>query len=357
MIHHVLKAYGLDDRQCVVESLSTGLINATWKISIGDVAYILQKINTNVFKTPDKLTHNVLMLRDHLALHYPHYLFVAPRATVANQFLFDHNQDTFRLYPFVKNSNTLTVVPTAAYAFEAARQFAKLTRLLTDFDASQLHPTISNFHNLSFRYQQFDEALQHGNKARIAATSKEISQLRTYDFIVEKFEEIDSNDSFIKRVTHHDTKIGNVLFDYAGTGLCVIDLDTIMSGYFISDVGDMIRTYVSPANEEEQDLDKIEVRDAFFRAIVHGYLKEMGTALSGTEKRSFVYAGLFLTYMQAIRFLTDYINDDRYYGAQYEGHNLMRARNQLRLLQKMIEKEAAWEKIVEEEVNHIERQG
>src|SRR5690606_24912784 len=137
------------------------------------------------------------------------------------------------------------------------------------------------------------------------------------------------------RVTHHDTKISNVLFDKDGKGICVIDLDTVMPGYFISDVGDMIRTYVSPANEEERDFDKIRVRDDVMDALTEGYLEFMGDELTATEKKHTRYSGMFMTYMQALRFLTDYLNDDVYYGARYDGHNRVRAMNQVRLLSEL----------------------
>ena len=148
------------------------------------------------------------------------------------------------------------------------------------------------------------------------------------------------------RVTHHDTKISNVLFDESGKGICVIDLDTIMPGYFISDLGDMFRTYLSPANEEVKDFNAIDVRDDFFRAIVQGYVSTMGTELTEEEKRLILYSGKFIIYMQAMRFLADYINNDVYYGARYEEQNFVRAGNQLQLLKILTDKTEILQKIV-----------
>ncbi len=156
--------------------------------------------------------------------------------------------------------------------------------------------------------------------------------------IVTEFEKITRDNNFKRRVTHHDTKISNVLFDDEGNGLCVIDLDTTMSGYFISDVGDMMRTYLSPYSEEEKDISRITVRDEYFDAVAKGYLKEMNEELTPSELDHFVYSGDFMIYMQAVRFLTDHFNNDIYYGAKYEGHNFMRAQNQIALLQKYQEK-------------------
>ena len=138
------------------------------------------------------------------------------------------------------------------------------------------------------------------------------------------------------RVTHHDTKISNVLFDSNDKGICVIDLDTVMPGYFISDVGDMMRTYLSPVTEEEQDFTKVDVRLEIYEAIVQGYLNSMKNELTEEEKKHFFYAGSFMIYMQALRFITDYLNNDIYYSADYPAHNYTRAANQVILLQKFI---------------------
>jgi len=126
----------------------------------------------------------------------------------------------------------------------------------------------------------------------------------------------------------------------------VIDLDTVMPGYFVSDVGDMMRTYLSPVSEEEKNFDKISIRENFFYAIARGYLEEMGKELSQAEIDHFVYAGLFMTYMQALRFLTDHLNNDKYYGASYPGHNYIRANNQATLLQRLLEKQAELTRMV-----------
>jgi hypothetical protein len=110
-----------------------------------------------------------------------------------------------------------------------------------------------------------------------------------------------------------------------------------MPGYFISDLGDMMRTYLSPVSEEEKDFDKIRIRKEYYEAIVKGYLSEMGSILSRNEKEALVYSGKFMIYMQALRFLADYLNNDVYYGSKYEGHNFVRAQNQIVLLQKLME--------------------
>jgi Ser/Thr protein kinase RdoA (MazF antagonist) len=237
----------------------------------------------------------------------------------------------------VQQSHTIDVATNPAQAFEAAKQFGAFTKKLSGFNTAQLKITLPDFHNLSLRYQQFEKALISGNEERITASSKEIALLQKHKTIADDFEKIKLDTDFKIRVTHHDTKISNVLFDEKDKGLCVIDLDTVMPGYFISDVGDMMRTYLSPVSEEESDFTKIEIRKEYLEAIINGYLSEMNDELTGKEKQAFLYAGKFMIYMQALRFLTDHLNNDVYYGAKYEGHNFVRGKNQLVLLEKLIE--------------------
>jgi thiamine kinase-like enzyme len=171
--------------------------------------------------------------------------------------------------------------------------------------------------------------------------------LQNQNQIVEIFENIQKKPAIPLRVVHHDAKISNVLFDL-GTdrGLCVIDLDTVMPGYYFSDVGDMLRTYLSPAGEEDSEFSKIEIREDYFEEIAKGYFGEMQSVLSQAEKQLFVYAGKFAIYMQAIRFLADYLMNDTYYSIQYKTQNLVRANNQVELLKRYSEKEDRLNQII-----------
>jgi hypothetical protein len=201
----------------------------------------------------------------------------------------------------------------------------------------QLQETLPHFHDLELRYGQFERAAATGDAGRVRDSSDLIAFLQGQRGMVDAYVGLKRNPAFSLRVTHHDTKISNVLFDDRDKGLCVIDLDTVMPGYFISDVGDMVRTYVSPASEEEADLRKVVVRREFYQAIRDGYLGVMGDVLSAAEREQFFYAGLFMAYMQALRFLADHLNGDVYYGARYAGHNYYRAGNQAALLRGLME--------------------
>lgn len=347
----ILKAYGIDPSLSKVEPLTSGLINKTWKITFREKQFILQKINNSVFKKPELLVENICMIGNYLSINNPNYLFVSPiKNPAGNEIVFHPEMGHFRLFPFVKDSHTTDVVSSANQAYEAAAQFGKFTHLLSAFDSSKLHITIPDFHNISFRYKQFEEALKSGNGSRIKESHGLINDIKARYSIVQTYEKVSKNNSVQKRVTHHDTKISNVLFNNEGKGICVIDLDTVMPGYFISDLGDMMRTYLSPVNEEEKDFDKLDVREDFYLAIVQGYLRDMHDDLSEMEQGFIQYSGLFLIYMQAIRFLTDYINNDIYYGADYEGHNLIRAGNQIALLKIMEKKEKIFKELISNEL-------
>lgn len=340
MLRSVLPAFGLTDEYQKIEAFGSGLINHTWKVTANGHEYILQRINQIVFNNPEAIAYNINLVSDYLKVNYPEYRFVAPVATDNGSALYYSKEEGFfRMFPFVQGSSSIDVVKTSEQAFEAAKQFGRFTKLLCGFDCHQLKITIPSFHDLSLRYQQFLAALEQGSRVRIAESNELIGRLMRYSDIAEEYKHIIADPSFKLRVTHHDTKISNVLFDENGKGLCVIDLDTLMPGYFISDVGDMMRTYLSPVSEEEKDFSKIEVRVDFYKAIVSGYFSEMKDELTEAEKQAFFYAGKFMIFMQAIRFLTDHLNDDRYYGAKYPGHNFVRAGNQLVLLEKLIEKE------------------
>ncbi len=340
MLHSIEKIYGFAPNECSLEPFGNGLINNTWILKCNEENYIFQKINTTVFTAPEKIAENLHCLKVFFTENYPEYLFTSPVATARNEeMIFIPGSGHFRMFRFVTGSVTYDTVDSPSIAFEGAKQFGKFTRLLSTFDITKLNITLPDFHNLTLRYQQFEWALEKGNKDRIMACRPAIEFIKEQKYIVEIFDKLQSNEKFKKRVTHHDTKISNVLFDKNGKGLCVIDLDTVMPGYFISDVGDMIRTYLSPVSEEENDYSKIQVREEFFQAIVDGYLYEMQNELSDEEVNYFVYAGKFMIYMQAIRFFTDHFNNDIYYGAKYEGHNLMRGNNQLELLKQLLAKE------------------
>ena len=341
MPNEVLAAYNFNKPGVQCRAFGSGLINDTWKVEDNGREFILQRINNAVFKQPGDIENNIKKIATYLKCNHPEYFFVAPlKSVVGDEMLYNKDHGYFRMFPFVSVSHTKDVVETVEQAYEAATQFGRFTRLLVGINLSELKITIPDFHNLTLRYQQFIRALQSGNSMRIVECSEIIAVLKSFKDIVTEFETIKKSTEFKLRVTHHDTKISNVLFDDKDKGLCVIDLDTVMPGYFLSDLGDMMRTYLCPVSEEEKDFSKIDIREEFYHAIVNGYYNEMKNELTAIEIDHFFYAGKYMIYMQALRFITDYLNNDVYYGASYITQNKVRGENQLVLLKKLVDKEA-----------------
>jgi Ser/Thr protein kinase RdoA (MazF antagonist) len=343
----LLEAFGLPANDCLIQKLDSGLINYTWKISAAGKEYILQQINGNVFKSPQDISNNMLKLSRFLARHAPDYLFISAIAATSGEYLVENKAgDFYRLMPFVKGSHTIDTVSTRQEAYEAARQFGRFTSLLSQFNTGELSYTLPDFHNLALRFEQFEAAYNQANQERLTEANLSIKAAFRHQDLVKTYQAIKTNGSIPLRVTHHDTKISNVLFDGNGKGLCVIDLDTVMPGYFISDLGDMMRTYLSPVNEEEQVFSKITIREDYFKAVIEGYFAEMAAELTDAEKALCLYAGKFMMYMQAIRFLTDFLNGDTYYATTYPKQNLIRAQNQFTLLHRFLEAEERLSKII-----------
>jgi Ser/Thr protein kinase RdoA (MazF antagonist) len=340
MLDKILLAFGLNPKQHTTQPFGSGLINSTLKVSGNGKAYILQKINRNVFKAPEKIANNLSRLQSYLKQAYPEYPFVAPLRSVAGKLLVkSESGDYYRLFPFIEGSKTVDFISSPKEAFEASQQFGRFAYVLKDFDANTLEYTLTDFHNLKLRVDQFKLACVTAEEERVSRAAAEIKEVYNHYHILQTYNQLIADNKLPVRVIHHDTKINNVLFDDEQNGLCVIDLDTVMPGYYLSDVGDMMRTYLSPANEEEQDISKVYIREDVFGAICEGYLSEMGSVLSETEKNHFIFSGKFMIYMQAIRFLTDFLNGDIYYETKYPDHNFARAKNQFKLLNEYINSE------------------
>ena len=341
----ILKAWGLNAKDYQAEKLGSGLINHTWKVS-GPENYILQQVNSTVFKDPGAISDNLNLLSRWIKEHHPGYLFTAPINLPNGDNTFLYDGEVYRLFPFVENSVTINTVQNAKQAYEAARQFGLFTALLNDFDQSKLQYPLPHFHNVRLRYIKFRDTLKTASADRLAEAKSQVEEIELNKSIMTAYHYFVGSSEVHLRVIHHDTKISNVLFDKDDNGLCVIDLDTVMPGFYISDVGDMMRTYLCPVNEEETDLTKIHVNLENFEAIYKGYMSAMGDVLTEGEKNYFIYSGIFLIYMQALRFLTDFLNGDVYYHTTYPGQNLNRAKNQLKLLSVYLEAEPQMRKII-----------
>lgn len=330
MVHHILKNWLTED-PLEIKDIGSGLIHKTYLAKYRQESFVLQKINVDVFKKPHLISENLERIGEFLRKKDPDYLFPIPLKSLKKTSLVEEDGYYWRLSPFVPNSVTINVVTEARYARSAAAAFGEFASKLDGFPTEILHYTIPRFHDLTLRFEQFQNAKNNASLERRKKAFELVKSLDDLEWIVQYF--VENKYKWPLRVQHHDTKINNILFEQGSEkALAICDLDTIMPGYFLSDLGDMIRTYTSSEDEESVLWQKIEVTEEMLKALLQGYLEKMGIHLSPAEKSDLRYSGLFIIYMQALRFLTDYLEGDRYYPVQHAEHNFNRAKNQICLL-------------------------
>jgi Ser/Thr protein kinase RdoA (MazF antagonist) len=329
----ILKRYPIKIVNLTVEPFGDGLINDTFLVTTNNKKYILQKVNTEVFQNPKAIASNLQAAAEYINEKNSEYTFLNPLQTTDNQPFVLQKKDHWRLTDFLGNSFSINIVSTADEAFEAAKAFATLTKNLHGISPEKFEPTIAAFHNLSLRFQQFEGAVVLSKAERKKKAKELIEHYLSQRHLVETYEHLLSNEKMPVRIMHHDTKINNALFDRTTKkAITVCDLDTLMPGLIVSDIGDMFRTYLSPVPEDSTDFDKIAIRKEIYEAIKEGYLSELNSVLTETEKQHLDYGGEFMIYMQGIRFLADYLNSDVYYLVKHSEHNFDRAMNQWVLL-------------------------
>ena len=330
---NILQTFSLEEGiECI--RIPTGHINITFKLIGKSGSFILQRVNRNIFTKPERIAKNLKLAADYLSRNHPDYLFLKSIKTQSGrEMAIDDEGFPWRLFPFIENSYTMDNVESPAQAYSAAQEFARLTYHLNGVDVSEFQPTLERFHDLSWRYEQFENALTNSSTERKEKAKHCIEQAARFGFLVDEYVTLINTGDLVPRVMHNDTKINNILFDQTtGKAICVIDLDTLMPGYFIYDIGDMIRTFVSPVSEEEKDITRITVRKEILESLTSGYLSVMNPVLSEKEKTLIPFAGMMMTYIMGLRMLTDFLEGDVYYQTSYAGQNLVRATNQLHLL-------------------------
>lgn len=345
-IKHVLPKFHFEGIFQEVEELCAGNINNTYRLTYlaegGRVnQYALQHINSYVFKNPALVMHNMELVCNHLHNGYvtdgidPKRRMIELISTEANSVLYTDERGGFwRAYHFIDGATAYNRVENPAQFYEVGRCFGEFQHRLHDFPVGELADTIPNFHNTRKRFYAFVAAVDRDQAGRVKEVENEIDFLfdrrRLMNEIVARIEA----GSLPLRVTHNDTKVNNVMVDDAtGKAICVIDLDTVMSGSVLYDFGDAIRFGASTASEDEPDLDKISLDIGLYEQFARGYLSEMNGVLSDEEVRLLPLGVKVITCEQVLRFLTDYIDGDLYFKVNGPRHNLERARAQMRLLE------------------------
>ncbi|MFN5169553.1 MAG: phosphotransferase enzyme family protein [Cyclobacteriaceae bacterium] len=333
----VLARFGMASDRCTVSRITTGHINFTYRVDDrgSGKGFVIQRVNNRVFRQPETISRNVRLAADYLNQFHPEYLFLQPIRGLDQQDLqVDPEGWPWRLFPFLPGTYTLDVVSSPAQARIAAAAFGRFNRLLSGMPLAGVEETIPRFHDLTWRWQQFEDACRDAAPGRMTRAARAVEQARSFAPLVDHYRGVTTSGVLVKRIFHNDTKINNLLWQGSThEPACVIDLDTLMPGYFIYDLGDLVRTLVSPVSEEEKDLEKVMLRKEYYDAVVEGYLSEMRGVLTPGEQQQIAFAGKMMTYIMALRFLSDFLLGDVYYQTHYDDQNLVRASNQLRLLE------------------------
>lgn len=321
--------------------------------------YILQRINQRVFPQPGLLMENIAAVTSHLRAKVAARGGDPLRETLnlvptldGDTFHRSSEGDVWRVYLFIDGAHSLDAARSLEHACRAAEAIGSFQRQVEDLPANGLHDTIPGFHDSRMRYAALVEAVRRDpvNRAHLAVREISFVEQREADasVLLNLFEE----GHLPERIVHNDTKFGNVMIDdETGFGICVIDLDTVMRGLSLYDFGDMIRSGANRGTEDERNLSRVRVDLSTFDAIVRGYLSAMGGRLTALELDRLAFSAKLMTLECGMRFLTDYLCGDTYFGIQREHHNLDRARAQFKLVQDIEDK---LELMMEAVVRHVQ---
>ncbi|MDO3627529.1 phosphotransferase enzyme family protein [Mucilaginibacter sp. BT774] len=342
-----------------VRAYGSGHINDTYFLKGRDRAhtdYLLQRINHNVFRDVEKLSENTCFVINHLKNKVKNngkgdaekeVVTLVP-TTGGKYFFKDQYGNFWRMCYFLVNTKSYDVVQTAKQAYEGGKAFGRFHAMLSDVSPHAIYDVIPNFHNVQIRLEQLASAVFFDNCGRAILVEEELIAIKKYAQFMQYFQQPKQLLSLPKRVIHNDAKFNNVLLSQNDESQCVIDLDTVMAGYVAFDFGDAIRTIINKAPEDEADINKIGLNIPLFAAYTEGYFHEAGAFLTSNEIDSLLMGVLLFPYMQAVRFLADHINGDKYYKTEFEGHNLQRARAQFNLFEKLYSNQQLLQDIITE---------
>ena len=340
------------------EEIDSGHINNTY-LAVYETAdgkrakYILQRINNYVFKDPLKVMKNVEVVTRHINWKVLRVkkdlggqtLNIYP-ARGGRSFAYGKNGGVWRCYNYIENCHTYDVVENSRQAYQAAKAFGSFQDLVSDLPVEEVAETITDFHNTPKRYARLMEVIAADPKGRLKNVAVEVSFIKQREELCKHLVELAEQGKLPVRVTHNDTKLNNVMMDSeTDEAVCVIDLDTVMPGLSLYDFGDLVRTATSPAEEDEKDLSKVEMRMSMFEALAEGYIDGCD-CLTPLEIENLVIGGKLMTLEVGIRFLTDYLEGDQYFKTEYDDHNLVRSRTQLKLVECIEQKEVEMNKFV-----------
>lgn len=331
--------FDLEGTIAEIKPLGEGFINDTYVVKTeGDAPdYILQRKNHLIFPDVPGMMDNIKAVTEHIkkkvADPMRETLTVIP-AKDGKLYVKD-GENFWAVCLFIPDTTSPSRAESPEQAYQGGLGTGRFQALLADFD-KPLNETIKGFHNIRWRFQQWDETIAADRAGRVAQLKEEISWIESRRQEMLDFWSLVEDGTIPMHVTHNDTKISNVLFNKAdGSMLCMIDLDTVMTSTSLNDFGDAIRIYANTGAEDEKDLDKVELDMEMFKAYTEGYLHERKASMVQSELDYLAFSARYITFEQVLRFLMDYIDGDRYYKIAYPDHNLVRTKAQYKLLQSM----------------------
>lgn len=342
-----------------VHAFGSGHINDTYQLQFQTQSrlrrYVLQRINTGIFRQPEQLMENILRVTRHQLAKIQDRgeedterkcLRFFP-AKNGEYFYMDKAGNYWRVCQFIERAHTCDIVQSAEQAFLTAASFARFQKSLVDLPGPRLHETIPDFHNTPRRFSAFAAAVKNDIAQRANSCLREIEFAFARKAVAPVLVDLMARKAITERITHNDAKLNNIMLDDAtNTAVCVVDLDTVMPGSPLYDFGDMARSTSCTAAEDEKDLEKVEINTAMFRALASGYISEAKDFLNSEEIGQLIFSAKLITFEQGIRFLTDYLNGDIYYKIKYPEHNMVRARNQFKLVESIEQQEKMLNTIV-----------
>ncbi|MBK6348028.1 MAG: aminoglycoside phosphotransferase family protein [Bacteroidales bacterium] len=347
------KVFSIPANEYTVDRLQHGHINTTFIVTVaGRPVFILQKINTSVFTDVDKLMDNYRLVTIALSRFKwtKGFGLITPELIDTRDgkpFYSDSSKECWRLITYIDGADCTAVPHNIETAYQGGLAFGAFLKGVSEINPADLFQILPDFHSLERRYNEFLKARESAPSGRISLSESEI------DFVKRKHTSLINISGYLDsgaiplRVVHNDTKLSNVIFATDGTFRGVIDLDTVMAGSALFDFGDAIRSMANSACEDETDITKVKFEISLFEAFSKGYLISAGSLLHKTETDLLAESALFMTYIIGMRFLTDFLNGDIYFRTDYQTHNLVRAKNQFRMMEQMESEMAAMRAIIE----------
>ena len=334
--------------------IDSGLINKTFIIEYSNnrkkSKFILQCLS-NVFESYEIVNMNHELITDHIKRKIKqNYLNLnCQRLEVAslircmsnNLFVFPSDSGFWRAMVYIDNTFSVDILEDKNMAYQTGIGLSKFHLACSDLDHTKLEKSIKHFHNTKYFIEQFNTSLQNFNFMKLdeeirKRVQKLIFNLSNQIVHVNYILELLKKKSIALSVIHGDPKISNFLFDIKDNYVVsLIDLDTVSSGYLLTDLADCIRSICNLGGEDPKTMKNVCFDIDSCKYFLKGYF----SLSNEDENESFRFLPEFIyliIFELSIRFLTDFLQLNRYFKIKYKTHNLYRAEVQYRLLSSLL---------------------